>query len=56
MADQAPTIRHINYAQKVKEQWGEEWNQPDPAYEWSSGRVFKDSGPNSGIYDPLDER
>jgi hypothetical protein len=51
---EAPKVRVIDYAQKVRESWGEQWNERDPAYEWSNGRVFKDSGGNSGIYRPTE--
>jgi hypothetical protein len=51
-SDPAPKVRPIDYAAKVRERWGVEFYERDPAYEWSNGRVFKDSGPNSGIYRP----
>ena len=51
-SDPAPPVRPLDYAAMVRKAWGEEWNQRDPAYEFSNGRVFKDSGPNSGIYRP----
>lgn len=48
----APRIRPLNWAELVKRAEGEDWNKPEPAYEFSDGRKFNDSGSNGGIYTP----
>lgn len=48
----APRTKPLNWAEFVKRTEGEDWNKPEPAYEFSDGRTFKDSGSNSGIYSP----
>ena len=44
--------RDIDWAALVRRTAGEDWNKKEPAYEFSNGRKFDDSGPRSGIYRP----
>ena len=40
----------LDYAALVKRTWGKEWGAPEPAYEFSGGRKFDDTGSNGGPY------
>jgi hypothetical protein len=40
----------IDYAALVKRAAGKDWNKPEPAYEFSNGRKFDDTGSNGGPY------
>ena len=35
------TTRELDWTAEVKKIWGPKWNEPDPEYEFSNGRVFK---------------
>lgn len=39
-----------DFAALVRKAWGDEYYQPDTAYEWSNARAFKDPGRYGGIY------
>lgn len=43
-------IKPLDYAALVKRAAGEEYTKPEPAYEFSSGRKFNDTGSNGGPY------
>ena len=45
-----PTTRTTDYGAQVRKAWGDQWHKREPAYEFSNGRKFDDSGPNAGIY------
>lgn len=47
-----PNTKTIDWGAQVRRYWGDQWNQKEVVYVFSNGRQFKDSGPNSGIYDP----
>ena len=40
----------LDYAALVKRAEGKNWGKPEPAYEFSSGRKFDDTGSNGGPY------
>ena len=40
----------LDYAALVKRAEGKDWGKPEPAYEWSNGRKFDDTGSNGGPY------
>lgn len=42
--------RIINWAAEVRKEWGEDWNKPEPAYQFSNDRKFDDTGDNHGVY------
>lgn len=45
------STRTINYSALVRKEWGENWNKPDIAYEFSNGRKFLDTDRSeSGVY------
>lgn len=50
MADTTVKTRLIDWGAEVRKEWAEEYNKPEPAYEFSNGETFDDSGDNHGIY------
>ena len=44
-------FRDYDLATQDRKQWGEEWNKPEVAYEFT-GRKFNDTGKNGGPYKP----
>lgn len=44
------TNSKIDYANMVRRAWGVEWAQRDIVYQWSNGRIFRDSFTNGGPY------
>ena len=43
--------RQISWLQLVQKAWGESWNTPDRAYEFSNGRHFDSTDrTNRGVY------
>ena len=46
----APRTKPLDYAALVKRAEGKDWSKPEPAYEFSSGRKFDDTGSNGGPY------
>lgn len=50
MADTTVKTKIIDWGVEVRKEWAEEYNKPESAYEFSSGKDFHDSGDNHGIY------
>ena len=50
MITETVKTRVINWAAEVRKEWGEEWNKPEIAYEFSNDRKFEDTGDNNGVY------
>lgn len=46
-----PGSRLIDWSAEVRKSWGDEYNKPDTAYQFSNGREFKSTdGMRGGIY------
>lgn len=45
-----PTFRQIDLSAEIKKIWGPEFNAPEVAYEFSSGRKFKLRTEDAAIY------
>lgn len=41
----------INLSAEIKKIWGDKWNAPEIAYEFSNGRKFELRTEDAGIYD-----
>jgi hypothetical protein len=48
----AVKTRTLNWADLVKQREGEDYAKKEPAYEFSNGRKFEDTGSNGGVYQP----
>lgn len=46
-----PTFKEINLSAEIKKIWGKKWNQAQPEYEFSSGRVFERRPGDEGMYE-----
>ena len=46
-----PSTRTLDWGSIVRKVWGDDWLKRDTAYEFSNGRKFQDTGPDSGIYE-----
>lgn len=46
-----PKVREIDLAAEVRRIWGPKWNQPEIAYEFSSGRKFELRTEDAAIYE-----
>ena len=44
------TNSQVDYANMVRRAWGVEWSQRDIVYQWSNGRIFRDSANKGGPY------
>ena len=44
------TSRQIDYGGMVIREWGAEWSKRDIVYEFSGGRIFRDSFTQGGPY------
>lgn len=49
----APKVRTIDWGAMARDAWGDQWSVPEIVYEFSNGRIFQDTGPTHGIYNPL---
>lgn len=50
--EQQVQFRTLSWEEIVKKAWGKEWNKPDVAYEFSSGRKYDSTdSTDSGIYE-----
>lgn len=45
----------IDYGNQARRSWGVEWAQRDIVYNFSNGRIFRDSANNGGPYGPQDD-
>jgi hypothetical protein len=46
-----PVFREIDLSAEIKKIWGPQWNAPEVAYEFSSGRKFYLKTGDAGIYE-----
>lgn len=52
MSNPIPVVtKPLDYAQLVRQLWGDQYNKSEVAYEFSNGRKFEDSGSNGGPYE-----
>lgn len=51
MAESNVVFKDVNLSAEIKKAWGEKWNQPEIAYEWSNGKKHYLKTGDAAIYE-----